>query len=424
MSAEIQLRSTLSRMEIPESSEPQLLYVLLEAKAKGAVATMPKLPLNLCLVIDRSSSMRGERLMQVKDATQRIVDQLGEADYFSLVTFNDRADVVIPSQRVRNKADLKRTITRIEAAGGTEMATGMALALQELQRPMLAQSVSRILLLTDGRTYGDESRCVDFARRAQSRSIGLTALGIGDEWNEDLLETMAARENSRTQYITSATEITEIFHDEVERMHSVFAQSVRLRAELRPGATLRSLDRVQPFIASTQAAEEKDQVWVANLGDWPQNDVHAFLIEVVVPQLPVGSQPLLRLRLHYDLPGANLRDQYGELVVRIPVHPAAEVEYKVDPTVKHWLERLVAYRLQASAWQEAESGHIEEATRRLQMAGTRLFDAGEVDLARTVQEEATQLLLSGHATAEGRKRIKYGTRGLVGRGDISREREV
>jgi hypothetical protein len=50
------------------------------------------------------------------------------------------------------------------------------------------------------------------------------------------------------------------------------------------------------------------------------------------------------------------------------------------------------------------------------MAGTRLFDAGEVALAQTVQEEATRLLRSGSASEEGRKRIKFGTRGLMGRG--------
>lgn len=132
-----------------------MIYVLLEAHAEGVAQQLPKLPLNLCLVIDRSSSMRGERLTQVKDAAARIVDQLGQDDYFSLVVFNDRADVVIPAQRAINKADLKAAIAQIEAAGGTEMAQGMALALQEVQRPFLTRGISRIILLTDGRTYGD-----------------------------------------------------------------------------------------------------------------------------------------------------------------------------------------------------------------------------------------------------------------------------
>lgn len=417
----IQLRSTLSRGLLAESTDPQLIYVLLEMSAQGVPSTMPKLPLNLCLVIDRSSSMRGERLQQVKEAAARIVDMLGEEDYFSLVTFNDRAEVVVAAQRARNKGDLKRMIGGVEAAGGTEMATGMALAIQEIQRAMLGRSVSRILLLTDGRTYGDESRCVEIARRAQGRGIGLTALGIGGEWNEDLLETMAARENSRTQYITSAAEITQIFTDEVKRMHSIFTQDVTLRAEVRPGALLRSLDRVRPFIAGVQAVEERDLVWAASLGDWPGSDPQAFMLEVVVPPLGVGDHPLLRLTLRYSLPGMNLHDQQAELVLRVGVRPAASVTYEVDATVKHWLERLVAYRLQSSAWQAVEAGQVEEATRRLQMAGTRLFEAGQVELARTVQEEATRLLRSGQTSAEGRKRIKYGTRGLMGPNEAERE---
>ncbi len=415
MSPGISLQRTLSRAILGDSDEPQLLYVLLEAAPEGLPAQLPKLPLNLCLVIDRSSSMRGDRLMQVKEAAGRIIDQLGPDDYFSLVVFNDRADVVVPAQRATNKGDLKRAIGSIEAAGGTEMANGMALALQEVQRPMLARGISRLLILTDGRTYGDEGRCVEIARRAQERGIGLTALGVGSEWNEDLLETMTARENSRAQYIASAQEIAAVFADELKRMHSIFAQKVQLQIAARPGGMVRSLDRVRPFIAPVAIVEQADLHWSGNLGDWPGSDVQAFLLEVVVPPLAIGDHPVLKLTLRYDLPGANLRDQVVEEIVRVSVRPASQVTYEVDGTVKYWLERLVAYRLQASAWQDVEAGRIDEATRRLQMAGTRLFEAGEVELARTVQEEATRLLRSGNTSDEGRKRIKFGTRGLMSR---------
>lgn len=415
MAPGIRLQRTLSRLTLGESGEQQLIYVLLEAAPEGLPAQLPKLPLNLCLVVDRSSSMRGDRLNQVKEAAGRIIDQLGQDDYFSVVVFNDRADVIVPAQRVTSKQELKRAVGAIEAAGGTEMASGMALALQEVQRPLLSRGISRVMLLTDGRTYGDEGRCVEIARRAQSRNIGLTALGVGNEWNEDLLETMTARENSRAQYITSAQEIAQVFGDELKRMHSIFAQRVGLTVSVRPGGLLRSMDRVRPFIAPVPIAEEADLRWSGALGDWPGSDVQAFLLEVVVPPLNVGEHPLLKLALRYDLPGANLRDQATEEIVRIGVRPADQVSYEVDATVKHWLERLVAYRLQSSAWQDLEAGRIEEATKRLQMAGTRLFEAGEADLARTVQEEATRLLRGGNASDEGRKRIRFGTRGLMGR---------
>ena len=423
MTPGIRLQRTLSRAMLGESTEQQLIYILLEATPEGSAAQLPKLPLNLCLVIDRSSSMRGDRLMQVKEAASRIVDQLSQDDYFALVVFNDRADVVVPAQRVTNKADLKQEIGRVEAAGGTEMANGLALALQEVQRPMLVRGISRMLLLTDGRTYGDESRCVEIVRRAQGRGIGLTALGVGDEWNEDLLETMTARENSRAHYIATAQDITTVFADELKRMHSIFAQQVRLQLASRPGGMVRSLDRVRPFIAPVQITETADLRWSASLGDWPGSDVQAFLIEMVVPPLGAGDHPLLKITLNYDLPSANLRDQSTDEIIRVGVRPADQVTYQVDSTVKYWLERLVAFRLQSSAWQDVEAGRVEEATRRLQMAGTRLFDAGEVALAHTVQEEATRLLRSGNTSEEGRKRIKFGTRGLMGRAQTD-ERET
>ena len=419
MTPGIRLQRTLSRTMLGESAEQQLIYVLLEAMPEGSATQLPKLPLYLCLVIDRSSSMRGYRLTQVKEAAGRIVEQLSHDDYFALVVFNDRADVVVQAQRVANKADLKQAIGRIEAAGGTEMANGMALALQEVQRPMLMRGINRMLLLTDGRTYGDESRCVEIARRAQSRNIGLTALGVGGEWNEDLLETMTARENSRAHYIATAQDITTVFADELKRMHSIFAQQVRLQLASRPGGMVRSFDRVRPFIASVPVTESADLRWTGSLGDWPGSDVQAFLIEMVVPPLGVGDHPLLKVTLTYDLPSANLRDQTLEEIVRIGVRPADQVAHQIDSTVKYWLERLVAYRLQSSAWQDVEAGRVEEATRRLQMAGTRLFDAGEVALAQTVQEEATRLLRSGSASEEGRKRIRFGTRGLMAQPDAN-----
>jgi uncharacterized protein YegL len=413
-SAGIKFEWTFSHRQLPASDEPQMLYLLLEAIPQGEATVTSTLPLNLCLVIDRSSSMRGDRLLQVKQAAQRIVDQLSSRDYFSLVTFNDHADVVIPSQRVTNKGELKQQITSIEAAGGTEMANGLALALQENQRAMLGRCISRIVLLTDGRTYGDESRCVQIARRAQDRQIGLTALGIGHEWNEDLLETMASNENSRTQFITSAQEINKVFTEEVQRMHSIFAQGVQLHALMRKGGMLRSLDRVQPFIASTQILEEDDNHWTGKLGDWPSNDIQMFLMELVVPPLPPGEHPLIQLMLQYDLPNTNTQPQPLQSKLYISVLPPDQIESsQVNGVVKHWLERLVAYRLQARAWQDAEQGDIKSATSRLEMASIRLEESGQQDLARTVQREATQLLRSGQTSTMGRKQIKYGTRGLM-----------
>jgi Ca-activated chloride channel family protein len=139
----------------------------------------------------------------------------------------------------------------LEARGGTEMAQGLALGLQEIERPKI-NGINRLILLTDGRTYGDEHACVELARRAQRRGIGLTTLGVGTEWNEDLLETMTAGPNSRTRYITAANETVSVFSDELSDASNNCA-SVELTITTHSEAEVRACHRVQPFIGTLQA---------------------------------------------------------------------------------------------------------------------------------------------------------------------------
>ncbi|MBA3471156.1 MAG: VWA domain-containing protein [Herpetosiphonaceae bacterium] len=409
----VQLRVTPGRPALMQSQDPQIVYMLIEASPTGIPDADINLPVNLGFILDRSSSMRGERLFQVKEACNHVVNQLGRQDYFSLVSFNDRAEVVVPCQRPGDKEQIKRAIGMIEARGGTEMATGMQMGLQEVSRPMMSRGISRLVLLTDGRTYGDESRCVEIARRAQAKGIGITALGVGSEWNEDLMETIAAAENSRTEYITNAQQIVTVFSEELQRLHNVLAHKVDLRLHMHPLAEIRSLYRVRPFITPVTAQAHSETLWRLGLGEWIGRDEQIFLLEMVMPPLPLGPQTIMRVELSYEVPSVSSQPLLSQVDVQLPVKPADQIRADVDGVVKHWLERTVAYRLQASAWEQVEQGNIEEATKKLRMAGTRLLESGQTALAETVQEEATRLLRSGAASDEGRKQIKYGTRGLI-----------
>jgi Mg-chelatase subunit ChlD len=411
MSANIQLRASLIRAALPVSTESQLVYAMLEAIPHGSTTTVARRSLNLCLVLDTSSSMRGERIYQVKSAARYVIDTMEPKDHFSLITFNDRAETVIAAQRVSEKGRLKAQIDLIETSGGTEIATGLRMAAQEVERVRSMAGISHIILLTDGRTYGDEDKCITLARKQQEQGVGITALGIGDEWNEDLLESIAAGYNSTTRYITSEQDIPYVFAEELKRMHSIFARDVQLLVESRVAGTLRSIDRVQPFIAPVDTRDERNTHWFARLGDWANTEMQTFLLEIIVPPLKTGDYKLLRTTLRYDLPQAT--GQQSEATINVSVRPAGAVSPAINPDIKHWLERLTAYRLQARAWKNMETGLISEAAEQLQMAGTRLFEAGEPELARAVQDEATRIFESGETTSEGRKRIKYGTRGLI-----------
>ncbi len=411
MSNPITLTVQPARPELQASSNPQLVYLFVKAQT---VATAQRtMPLNVCLVLDRSSSMRGDRLFHVKEAARQIVSHLDSSHAFGVVAFNDRAEVIVPSQQVRDRDTLSQMIGGLEARGGTEMAQGLAVGLQEIERPKI-NGLSRLILLTDGRTYGDEHACVELARRAQRRGIGLTTLGVGTEWNEDLLETMTSGPNSRTQYIASAKEIAAVFEREVERLRSTIAQNVELAVALHPEAQLRSIYRVAPFITAVQPQNMGNGAWRVPVGEWVAQEDQSFMLELVLPPVDAGTKPVARIDLRYELIGGAVAQNAASAAVQLPA--VAQQSQSVDDDVRKALERVVAYQLQLRAWQSVSEGRIDDATKRLQTAGTHLFNAGEVELAETVHAEATRLLQGGPTSADGRKRIKYGTRGLVAGG--------
>src|SRR3989304_9158735 len=91
------LNPLYSRSFIQWMDEPQILYVLLRIAPPGYDLSGPGTPLNLCLVIDCSTSMKGEQLDTVKATAIEIIRQLKENDIISIVSFSDRAEVVVPA---------------------------------------------------------------------------------------------------------------------------------------------------------------------------------------------------------------------------------------------------------------------------------------------------------------------------------------
>ena len=150
--------------------------------------------------------------------------------------------------------------------------------------------------------------------------------------------------------------------------------------------------------------------WQATVGEWSAGDDQTYLLELVVPPVASGTHSVARIELRYQLVSAQ-QPQAASVTLSLPA--SISPPQAVAQPVRRALERVVAYQQQSRAWQAVAEGRIDDATRRLQTAGTHLFNAGDVELAQTVHAEATRLLQGGATSADGRKRIKYGTRGLL-----------
>jgi Ca-activated chloride channel family protein len=405
-SSALSLRAVSSHKTLLAMPEEQAYYVLLTVTPAGDLPTS-RLPLNLCLVLDRSTSMQGMRLQQVKEATRQIIDKLQSDDALSLVVFSDRAEVLLPSQRNVDKAMAKSIASTIQPGGGTEMLQGLLAGLKEIERNRSESSVNHLILLTDGQTYGDEQGCVEQAEAASHRQISLSTMGIGSDWNEDLLDQMASLSGGVSTYIDSPRKVVDIFKDTVRNLGMVVARELVMTINPGSGIRLHEAFQITPHIRRLEMRGDK-----MTLGPLGTDHGKAVLMEFRVQGLPLGEQRLMRITVEGDVPGQAARRSWEWVELTALMNEVPDPEADIPPPIVTALGKLAIYKMQEKAMRDLEAGEISAATQRLETMATRLLNLGETDLARAALLEAGRLARTGDLSPEGRKKIRYGTRAL------------
>lgn len=407
-SSAIVLRTTLSHKTLLTNVQKQALYVMVEITPAADLPTA-RLPLNLCLVLDRSTSMQGVRLQKVKEGTRQIIDLLTDKDSLGIVVFSDRAEVILPSKIGIDKAMAKSIASTIQPSGGTEMLQGLNAGLKELKRNQTADSVNHLILLTDGQTYGDETECLKRAEWAGHNQISLTTMGIGTDWNEKLLDEMATATGESSLFIDSPRKVVEAFKAAVRSMSSVVAREMTMSANASAGIQLKEAIQVSPQIRRLNLQTEK-----ALLGPLATGQGKVLMLEFVVQShAEPGRTRLARITIDSNIAGATGQrswewvDLYADFVAEPPEEAAG-----IPATIVTALGKLAIYKMQERAMTDLEQGHISSATQRLETMATRLLNLGETELARAALLEAGRLARTGDLSAEGRKKIQYGTRAL------------
>ncbi len=394
----------VSRQQLQALPEEQMLYLLVDLKPSGKTA-FKRIPLNLCLVIDQSTSMDGERLDHVKAAAHQIVDELGKEDIVGVVAFNDRATVMHPSQPLTDPLRIHARISSIWASGGTEILKGLQAGLEEIRRYHRKDAISHLILLTDGRTYGDEEQCLAEARRAGLEGIEVSVLGIGEDWNDVFLDQLARQTGGTSTYIAFPQQVRGVMRDMVQRLTMLLARDVTLTVRPTERAWVENAFRTAPLMERLSS-----EGGVYSLGNLLAGKPTQILFEIVVREPTPGFHRLLQLEMRAQVPTFNREERLIFDLEREFV--PGVVEEPVPPALVNVLSRLSIFRMQEQVWKALETGRIEDARRRLETIATRLLDMGEAELAHVALLEAGRVAQGGQMSSRGQKVIRYGTRSL------------
>jgi Ca-activated chloride channel family protein len=411
---EIEVNSVLkheisfSRPNLVRTSEPQLVYVLLEIGARTEKESLPTPPLNMCLVLDRSTSMQGDKMDMVKATAIQLLRSLRPEDVLSVITFSDYAEVIVPAGLNTDHKKQENRIQMIQASGATEIFNGLQAGLKEIRRTLDLSRVNHIILLTDGQTYGDEQACLTLAEEAAAMNIGITGMGIGTDWNDIFLDALAAKTGGSSAYISKPKDIQRLLVDKFNALVSTYADDVLLEFKTSEHVKLNDVFRLQPEGGSVDL--ESPMHLGPILRDMPLQVLFEFLVSPSaltddMVELLIGS--LKASITAHPMPVAPIRINLNRMVQANP---------SMDPPsarILSALSRLTLYRMQERARSSADQGQYEAASRHLHNLATHLLSQGEHSLAKTALFEADNLERMHAWSASGAKDIKYNTRALL-----------
>jgi Ca-activated chloride channel family protein len=344
----------------------------------------------------------------VKSAAVTLIRGLRPQDVFSVVTFSDRAEVIIPAAINWEPKKQESRIHSMQPSGATEIFQGLEAGLNEVKRSLDPARVNHIILLTDGHTYGDEQACFNLAEEAARLNVGITGLGIGHEWNDIFLDALASRTGGSSAYISQAKDIERILVEKFNALSSTFSDDVIVDYKPQEHVRVNYAFRLQP--EGGPVALEVPM----HLGTISRDAPLKVLFEIVVEG------------------GAATQDAVtifeGSLKVSITANPspATPIRMKItrpvsekpsnDPPptgILSAMSRLTLYRMQEKARVSAEAGEFSAASRHLQNLATHLLSKGENGLAKTALMEAENLERMHAWSDAGNKELKYSTRALL-----------
>ncbi len=318
-------------------------------------------PVNLAIVLDRSSSMSGTKFERAKEAALMVVDRLTEDDILSIVTYDSTVEVLIPATKVRNREVIAAKIRRLHPRGSTALFAGVSRGLEEVRKFLDDRRVNRVILLSDGQANIGPSSPNELGRlgaAAGKQGIAVSTIGLGLGYNEDLMARLAERSDGNHGFAESADDLATLFNAELGDVLSVVAQEVSIKLKLPEGVqALRILNR-SGQIHGREVFLSLNQIYA--------KQQKYFLVELA---LPVGANGTSMVLADVDVSYSNIVSGRTDRLRR-----RANVAFSKDATLVAKAENrsvmvevveAIAVATNAEAVALRDQGKVKEAERSL-----------------------------------------------------------
>ena len=258
-------------------------FALVEVVAPATRREQGRPPVHLAFVIDRSGSMAGAKLRLAKQAVEEAIGRLQADDRFAVVVYDEHVDVLMPTTHATAEArrDALARLASVEARGSTDLGAGWLHGCEQVALALTAEGVNRCLLLTDGlANVGiiDRDQLARHAGELRARGVSTSTFGVGDDFDEVLLQAMAASGGGHFYYIAEAATIRDHISSEVGETLDLVARDVTVSVTTPEGVRVESLS---PYPVREHAGRTD-----VTLGDLTSEQQLSLVLRLQLPVRP------------------------------------------------------------------------------------------------------------------------------------------
>jgi Mg-chelatase subunit ChlD len=352
---------TLIRSATSSTRYVRVSFTAPQARQRGS-----RKPVNVALVLDRSGSMTGGKLDLAREAAERALALLNADDRFALVVYDDRVDVVMGSSKATaaTRGRAADRLQAIEPRGSTDLCSGWLSGCEQVGREIDGASVGRCLLLTDGlANHGitDRGELARHAGELRARGVATSTFGVGEDFDERLLQAMAEAGGGNAYYLQSAERIAEFLQSEIGEMLEVVARGAALVIHLPDGATAKPLGR--------QRARQSGRTVRIELDDLVSGQEVELAVAIRFPTGADGDRVDALFKME-DLEGA-LESTEERLSWSYAPHREND-EQPRTVAVDRVVARLYAAKARAEAVDRNRDGDLDGARRVLRATARRI----------------------------------------------------
>lgn len=349
------------------------VYLRLSVKGAPIAKDRKRSPVNVALVLDRSGSMQGDRIASAKLAAREALDRLGPEDVVALVAYNHEIEVMQPATPLGREHALKAKIASLEAAGRTALHGGVVVGANEVRRHLAENSVNRVILLSDGLANVGPStpkELAELGRELGADGISVTTIGLGLDYNEDLMSRLAAASDGNHAFVEDPEDLAGIFASEFGDAQSITAKDIEIIIECHAGfKPLRVLGREAKIDGNTLRLK-LNQLQGAN--------ERYFVVEMDAPEgKATGEAEVASVSIDYLDLAAGARKQAAAKASGRYSASQEDIEKSVNKSVMGQVATQIATEASEKAVEMRDKGDITGAKKMLEGNATYLKDARE-----------------------------------------------